>query len=829
MSFDFNQIILYIIFIIVLAILAVVAIALLQSRFLRGRITRALNMKLFLVTLPREVPKAEEQFKKQQKEMIAVAEQLLSDLAQIKPRGWWEKIYYGPPHVVFEIGIPYVGEEISFYVAVPQKYQQFLEKQINGFYPAASVSLVEDYNIFGPNSETAGGHLTLAKKYILPIRTYPTLEADPLGAITNALSKIEGDTEGGALQIIVRPAKRGWNQLGIKVAKSMAEGKGFGTALSKQSTISQAKEFFETPKKPSEKSEPPKTISPVDEETIKTLKEKASKSGFEVNVRILTSTQSKERSEQLISHIKGSFDQFGSPTLNSFKFHDAKRKRLKRLVYNFSFRIFDEKEKIILNSEEIASIFHFPLPTLETPRIKWLKAKPAAPPANLPEEGLILGRNLYRGEERVIRVKTDDRRRHLYIIGQTGTGKSTLLLSMIKQDIEDGEGVAFLDPHGDSVEKILSFIPKERAEDVIYFNPPDLERPFGLNVLEFDPKYPEQKSFAVNEMINIFDKLYDLKLTGGPIFEQYARNAMLLIMEDPDSGSTLLEVPRVLADSNFRRYKLDRCKDITVKHFWEKEAEKAGGESALANVVPYVTSKMNMFLSNDIMRPIVCQQKSTIDFRKIMDEKKIFLANLTKGKLGGPNSALLGLIITGKFLMAALSRIDIPEEERIDFHLYLDEFQNFTTESIGTILAEARKYKLCLTIAHQFIGQLEEKIKNSVFGNVGSMISFRIGAEDAEFVVKQYEPVFSQNDLINIDNFNAYLKLLIDGQTTRPFNILIYPPQKGDPKVAEMAKELSRLKYGRERAMVEKEIAGRFEIKKEGIGEETFLPEEPAR
>ncbi len=802
MNFDLNQIILPAIFILALAIVCMLAYILLQSRFMRGRIVRALNMKLFLVTVPRETPKVGEQSQKKEKEMIAVAEQFLSNSAQLKLVDWWQKIYYGSPHIVFEIGVPYVGEEIYFYVAAPKKYQEFIEKQIHGFYPTASVQSIEDYNIFGPGVEVAGGYLSLTKKYILPLRTYQTLEADPLGTITNALSKIEGDTEGGALQIILRPAKRDWNQLGIKVAKSMAQGKSFGTALSGTSLIKEVQETFEAPKKPGERSELPRTLSPIDEEIIKALKEKASKPGFEVNIRVLTSTQSKERSEQLRSHIEGSFDQLNSPTLNSLKFHEAKKKRLKRMIYNFSFRLFDEQEKIILNSEEVASIFHFPLPTLETPRIKWLKTKPSSPPANLPQDGLILGRNLYRGEERLVRVKEDDRRRHFYIIGQTGTGKSVLLQNMIKQDIDEGRGVAVLDPHGDLVEKILTLIPQERIEDVIYLNPPDLERPLGLNMLEFDPDYPEQKGFAVNEMINIFDKLYDLKQTGGPIFEQYARNAMLLIMEDPESGSTLLEVPRVLADADFRRYKLDRCKDYTVKHFWEKEAEKAGGDSSLANVVPYVTSKMNMFLSNEIMRPIVCQQKSTLDFRKIMDEKKILLVNLTKGKLGGPNSALLGLIITGKFLMAALSRVDIPEEERTDFYLYLDEFQNFTTESISTILAEARKYKLCLVLAHQFIGQLEEKIKNAVFGNVGSMISFRIGAEDAEFVVKQFEPVFSQNDLINIDNFNAYLKLLIEGQTTRPFNIMTYPPQEGDSKIAQAAKEFSRLKYGRERAMV---------------------------
>ncbi len=826
---DFNQIILFIIFALIAATAALFGIIILQNKLSKGRIIRALNMKLFLVSLPKESPKTnEQQPQKSEKEMIAVAEQFLSNLAQIKPKSWWGKIYYGPPHIVFEIAVPHIGEEIYFYVAAPKGFETFIEKQIHGFYPSASVEPIEDYNIFSSKAETSGAFLSLSKKYILPFRTYQNLEADPSGSITNALSKIVGDTEGGVLQIVLRPAKQGWNQLAINTAKSMAEGKGFGAAIGSQSRISQTKEFFETSKKPGETSEKSKALSSIDEETIKALKEKASKPGFEANVRFLTSAETKERSEQLLSHIKGSFDQLSSPTLNSLKSNDVRKKRLKKLIYHFSFRLFNEKEKMILNSEEIASIFHFPLPTLETPRIKWLKAKPASAPANLPKEGLILGKNIYRGEERVIRIKENDRRRHLYIIGQTGTGKTTLLLNMIKQDIENGKGIAFLDPHGDSVEEILTYIPKERVEDVIYFNPPDMERPLGLNMLEFDTKYPEQKSFMVNEMISIFDKLYDLKTTGGPIFEQYARNAMLLVMDDPDSGSTLLEVPNVLADAEFRKYKLERCKDFTVKHFWEKEAEKAGGEAALANMVPYITSKMNMFLTNEIMKPIICQQKSSFDFRKIMDEKKILLVNLTKGKLGGPNSSLLGLIITGKILMAALSRVDIPEEKRADFYLYMDEFQNFTTESIATILAEARKYKLCLTIAHQFIGQLDEKIKNAVFGNVGSMACFRIGAEDAEFVVKQYEPVFSQRDLINIDNYNAYLKLLIDGQTTTPFNISTSPHKKGDPMISQAVKEFSRFKYGRERAIVEKEILERFKVV-EGESQEPFFPSEPAR
>jgi len=826
---DLNQIILPIIYILVVLVAILFVSAYFLGRGAKGRLIRALNMKLFLITLPREMPKTnEQQPQKSDKELIAVAEQFLSNLAELKPRSWWKSVYYGPPHITFEIAVPHTDEQIYFYAAVPRGFETFIEKQIHGFYPNASVEEIEDYNIFHPKSETSGGFLSLARKYILPFRTYQNLEADPLGSITNALSKIMGETVGGALQIVLRPAKKGWNKPGIKTAKTMAEGKTYEAALGAQSAVSQAREVFETPKKPGEAPlEKPKTLSPIDEETMKALKEKASKPGFEVNVRFLTSAENQERSEQLLSHIEGSFDQFNSPTLNSLKSSRTGKKRLKKLIYNFSFRLFDETEKVILNSEEVASIFHFPLPSLETPRVKWLKAKPAQPPANLPEEGLILGRNVYRGEERMVRIKQDDRSRHLYTIGQTGTGKSIFLQNMIKQDIENGEGVAFLDPHGDVVEKILEFVPKERAEDVIYFNPADIERPLALNMLEFDPKYPEQKTFVANEMINIFKKLWGaMPEAFGPMFEQYMRNALLLIMDDPESGSTLLEVPRVLVDEEFRHYKLSKTTNTVVKDFWLKEAEKAGGEAALANMAPYITSKANVFLANDIMRPIVCQQKSAFNFREVMDEKKILLVNLTKGKLGDVNSNLLGLIIVGKLLMASLSRVDVPEEKRTDFYLYMDEFQNFTTESISTILAEARKYKLCLTIAHQFIGQLEDKIKDSVFGNVGSMVCFRIGPEDAEFVVKQYEPVFSQQDLINIDNFNAYLKLLIGGQTTRPFNILTYPPEKGDPKAAEMAKEFSRLKYGREKAVVEKEILERSKVA-EGKAEESLPPSEP--
>ncbi len=464
-----------------------------------------------------------------------------------------------------------------------------------------------------------------------------------------------------------------------------------------------------------------------------------------------------------------------------------------------------------------------PLPSTKAPNINWLEARKAPAPANLPEEGLILGKNVYRDTEKMIRIKDKDRSRHLYIIGKSGTGKSYFQVNMAIQDIQNGSGVCVLDPHGDLIEDILKYIPKERLEDVILFDPSDTERPLGVNMLEFDT--PDQKTFVINEMIKIFDKLYDLKSTGGPMFEQYMRNTMQLIMEDEESGSTLLEIPKVLADENFRKYKLSKCKDYLVKDFWEKQAEKAGGEAALANMVPYITSKLTPFISNDIVRPIISQQKSSFNFRKAMDEKKILLINLSKGKIGELNSSLIGMVFVGKILMAALSRTDMPEEERNDFYLYIDEFQNFITDSISVILSEARKYKLNLVIAHQYITQLvekgDERIKDAVFGNVGTFISFRIGVKDAEVVAKQLAPVFSEYDLVNVPAFNAFVKLLIDNYNPPAFSMQTFEREEPAENYVKEIKDLSRLKYGRDRKVVENEIREKMNIsnKKNNIEE----------
>jgi len=810
----------YLIFVLALILMALVYVKFKIKNI--GQITRSLNMTVLQVSVSKKIKDQSQYGSEKQKEDISVMEQLFASLRNIREETM-KKIIYGPFYLSFEIATPIDSNEIFFYVSIPKKFQSIIEKHIHSFYQDAEIKRIDDYNIFVPDGGSAASYMTLQKRHIFPIKTYRKLETDPLSNVTSAFSKIPIG-EGAALQVIIKPTNSAWQRNGREAVKLMQKGKGFDGDAETSGFVKLLKEFIsiasgasggKTKEQQQQQNEKPVQLTPAQEEIIKAMEEKSTKAGFETNIRLVTSAPSKEKAQMLLKELENSFTQFNAPGLNSFKITESffdKTKFLNKTIYNFIFRNFEDKRKIILNTEELASIFHFPIATMETPQVKWLRAKQAPPPINVLSEGLILGRNIYRGEDAAIRIGREDRRRHMYIVGQTGTGKSAFMGELIKQDIKNGEGVCIIDPHGDLVEDVLGCVPKERAEDIILFDPSNTKKPIGLNLLEYDQNYPDQKTFVINEMIKIFDKLYDLKTTGGPMFEQYMRNAMLLIMEDPSSGSTLIEISKVLADADFRKYKLSKCKNYIVTHFWRKEAEKAGGEAALANMVPYITSKLNQFISNDTMRPIIGQQKSSINFRKIMDNKKILLVNLSKGRIGEMNAYLLGLVLVGKILISSLSRTDIPQEERKDFYLYIDEFQNFTTDSVSTILSEARKYRLCLNLAHQFLGQLPEEIQKSVFGNVGTIISFRVGPEDAEFLAKQFTPVFDEQDLINIENYNAYVKLMIKGTISDGFNMATYPPIKGDKKVAEAIKQLSILKYGKDREVVEREIMERSEM-----------------
>ena len=776
----------------------------------KSQLYRALSFVLYEITLPHEKPKQGEP-EKNFKELIAIMEQFYSGMSLPSARHVVIESYF-----CLEIGLPVQGKEVVFYAAVEKSRSQLFEKLTQGLFPHANIFLKkDDYNIFKPQGFSVGSFARLKKQEILPIRIYEKFESDPLQVIINTFTKLQNEGEGAALQLIVSPADERVIKKAKMVVSEVRKGKSLSKSLEGHGSVGKGvfREMGRLVSGYSEiKEEKPERQKPVDEELAKLLEIKASYQTFMVNIRLLASSESKEKAESILAELESGFLQFNEAQGNGLEFIRPKRGKLKDLLYKFSFRIPDKKTRVYLNNLELATIFHFPLgiSSAFAPQLKYLKTKEAPPPLNLPNSGLLLGSNIYRGEISRVYIREDDRRRHFYIIGQTGTGKSVLLKNMIVQDIEAGKGVCFIDPHGQDIQDILSRIPASRTEDVLYFNPAETSRPMGLNMLEYDPRYPEQKTFIVNELLGIFNKLFDMKVAGGPMFKQYFRNAAMLVMEDPESGNTLFEVARVLSDKTFREYKLSRCNNPIVKSFWLEVAEKAGGEQSLQNMVPYITSKFDNFLANDIMRPIISQEKSAFNFRDVMDEGKILLVNLSKGRLGDLNSNLIGLIIVGKLLMASLSRADILEERRTDFYLYIDEFQNVTTESIATMLSEARKYKLNLTIVHQFIGQLDENIKKAVFGNVGSMASFRVGPEDAEFLEKQYEPVFNSYDLINIDNYNACLKLLIDGQTSRPFSIRTSPFVTGNPVFAEEIAKLSSFKYGRPKEEVEEEIKKRY-------------------
>ncbi len=814
----------------IIILIAALSAAMLIAR----RIVKAIWQKtayhshmVYLVRLPKDKPGDEkkESTIQELKEDIGKGETIFAAIGGLRAqrgiRAWWRG---RDDHYSFEIVAS--KKKIAWYIVAPRAAARYLEQQVHAYYPDAVIEEVRDYNIFHPQTTVKAGYLTTRRHYLFPIKSYEKQEADPMNSIINVLSKLD-ENEALAIQFTVRSAYASWHSAGQGVGRLMLQGKTVREAVrvcSRNPVMAAISDLWAAAKPPNPREkqlqqyQQTPRLTQMEEEMLKGIEEKNSKAGLDVNLRIIVSAANAGNAQIYLENLASAFSQYNLYEYGNSFINKIRIGNQKRLLQDFIYRRFNEKISFLLNTEELASLYHFPLKETEIPNILWLTAKHGAVPSNIPEEGIVLGRNIYRGREQLIRIKRPDRRRHTYVIGKSGTGKSFLLSSMAIQDIINGEGVCVIDPHGDLIQDIIARIPPQRAEDVILFSPADIERPLALNLMEFDARYPEQKTFVINEMIRIFDKLYDLKSTGGPIFEQYMRNAMLLIMSDPASGSTLMEIPKVLADPAFRKMKLERCSDPTVVDFWKKEAEKAGGDAALANVVPYVTSKLTQFISNDTMRPIIAQQKSSFNFRDIMDRKKILLVDLQKGLVGEMNAFLLGMILVGKILMSALSRTDMPSEERCDFYLYIDEFQNFTTDSICSILSEARKYNLNLILAHQYIGQLvkgqDSSIKDAIFGNVGTIMSFKIGSEDAQALEKEFSPVFNQYDLINIEKYTAYVKLLIDNTASRPFSMGTIAPLPGImlPGLPQKIKTLSRLKFGQDRQIVEAEIRRRAAI-----------------
>jgi hypothetical protein len=739
----------------------------------RGREEASIDSVLLQVAVPRN-----------NELKIDVMEQLFSSLYSIKKGGWRQKFSIQPA-ISFEIVAKM--EDIRFYVWAPKGLKDSVEKQINGAYPDAEITEVDEYNIFTEDGHVAYKSFQLAKSNFYPIKTFKDLATDPMLGITSALAKM-GPGEAAAIQVLISPAEAFWQKEGSK--------------------------FIAETKK--QESDPEKAKFATSAKTLEAVEAKIAKPGFETSIRVIAVSANEDSAKNHVTNIASSLAQFAGD-LNNLKSRKVYRKGafMEDFLYRYQpmFNILGN-HKFVLNSEELATIFHFPNKQITTPHIYWLTSRVAPAPAQIPTEGLFWGTSTYRGIKRRVSVGNEDRMRHIYIIGKTGTGKSELLKDMILQDVREGKGLCFMDPHGDALQDVLKLIPPERAEDVIYFNPSDTERPMGLNLLEANTE--DQKHFAATAVINMMYKLFDPYKTGivGPRFEHAVRNAMLTAMSD--EGSTFVEVMRILTDARFVQDLLPKVTDPIVRRYWTDQIAQTS-DFHKSEVLDYITSKFGRFVTNKTIRNIIGQSVSSFNFRKIMDEGKILLINLAKGELGEENSNFLGLILVPRILMAAMSRADTPIENRRDFYLYVDEFQNFATPDFAVILSEARKYRLGLCVANQFIGQVEEEVKNAVFGNVGTIISFRVGVTDANYLQHEFTPTFSEDDLLNVERFHAYVKTIVNNEPVPPFSLdltkdLAKIKAMENPRVAEIIKEMSRLKYGRDVKLIEAEIARRAKL-----------------
>ncbi len=770
-------------------------------------LARSLGIVLYQVKLP-EFQKEEGAGEKPLKELLSAMEQFYHGMLALPQKG-----KDAPPYFTFELANPVGSESVHAYVAIPRTAVDLFEKQLSAVFPKARIEQrPDDYNVFTETGFTVGSVARFARRPIFALKSYEEFENDPISSVLTALGRLDREGEGAMLQFVILPKDKG---LSYRFRKALEEiGKGVPIHAATNIKMSMAgrllwavKDVFFPPKKRD-------TMKMrLDSDTrVKAIERKVASPLVHVDVRAVASAPTAERAAAILTSMESAFRQFGDTAGNELVFENVRKGDLMHFAEQVAYRMLDEKRMLPISTGELTAFAHLPpRATTSSPEFAQTKAGVAPAPPDIPDEGVLLGVNNFRGASRKIYLPNEDRLRHLYVIGQTGTGKSTLLKNVIIQDIKSGAGVCMIDPHGSDVLEVLSAIPPERYDDVIYFDPGNISRPMGLNMLEYDARFPEQKSLVVDELFGIFKKLFGaIPESMGPAFEQYFRNASLLVMDDPASGSTLLDIGRIFSDPAFRNLKLSRCKNPIVVAFWRGIAMQASGEQGLENYGPYVTSKFDIFTANDFMRPIIAQQESSFDFRQIMDDRKILLVNLAKGRIGELNANLLGLIIVGKFLIAALSRVDSIGKTLPTYYLHIDEFQNFTTNSIATILSEARKYKLSLTVAHQFTAQLTEEIRDAVFGNVGSLCAFRVGAEDGELLEKQFAPVFTARDLMNVDNRNAYVRLLLSGRPEKPFSIETVPFVPGPHDAIDKLRELSYLKYGRNLAEIEAEVNARY-------------------
>lgn len=743
-------------------------------------------------------------------ENISKAQIMYDIIASTLQKGFKSR-FYGQRHIAFEI----VGSKgfVSFYAAVPVVLVDVVRQAIVSAYPTARLEEVPEHNIFSPVgkiSGTMGGELTLKEPFAYPIATYQDLKRDAIQSVLNALSTLDKD-DGAGIQILLRPAASSWRKHAQSIASKKRKGKDSKKGM--ELIFSGLKQLFSAALKPPEDKSAKgdsNQLSSLDQAILDSIDDKTRHAGYEVLIRVVASSNISQRAQAILSNVVATFALYDAPGKNGFKYTPAKD--IERFVTAYILRFFpQESNQSILNTVELSTMFHFPdQKNIPTSQLERQASKQVDGPRNMPDDGLLLGYNIFRGAKKAIRLALEDRRRHMYVVGQTGVGKSVFLENMALQDMLNGDGFAFIDPHGDTAERLLSMVPRERTEDVIYFCPAETDYPLGLNLFEADSN--DQKDFLIQEAINMLYKLYDPQRQGiiGPRYEHLFRNAALTVMADP-AGGTFIDIPKLFRDPEFVRQKLKYVTDPTVLEFWQKEMPQSQRSNEFGEVVSWFVSKFGAFLSNSMMRNIIGQTKSAFDLRDVMDNKKILLVNLSKGRTGELNSRLLGMIFVMKFQAAAMSRSNIPESERTDFCLYVDEFQNFSTDSFATIMSEARKYRLNLIVANQFTTQLSEEIRDAVFGNMGTIIAFRVGQNDVEALSRYFKPIFEPDDLLRIPNYNAIVRTLINGVPTQPFSMAALP-SLGTPNenLSQALMQLSAAKFGRPRAVVDQEITERM-------------------
>jgi len=752
-------------------------------------------------------------------EVLSQAQVMYNIIASTATKGFKSKIY-GQRHLSFEI----VAREglVYYYAVVPTVLTDVVKQAVAAAYPSARLEEVAEHTVFsrvGKLSGTIGGEFTLKKRFSYPIATYMESKRDASRALLNAISAA-GREDGVGLQVLIRPANEGWTKSSISLADKIIKEKGIkrGGLSGSFAVKDVATALWKPPETDSKKEADEKhQLNSVEQSVVDAVQEKTRYPGYEVLIRVVVSSNTAAQSQALLKNIVAAFALFDSPSFNGFKFNLSRN--LEELTSAYILRFFPQQiTQNILNTVELATLFHLPdQNSIPTAQVQRQMNKQVDGPTQIMEEGLLLGYNEFRGVRKPIRLSAKDRRRHLHIIGQTGVGKSVLQENLAYQDMMDGRGFAFVDPHGDSVEALLSKVPKERVEDVVYFNPSDMDNPIGLNMFEFDT--PDQKDFLVQEAISMLYGLYDPGHTGivGPRLEHIFRNCALLLMSDPNGG-TFIDIPKLLIDEEFMKSKLKYVTDQQVLDFWTKEFPASQKSSEAGEVISWVVSKFGPFISNDAMRNIIGQQKSGFNFSDIMNNNKILLVNLSKGKMGDLNSKLLGIIFVMKFQAAAMARANMPEEDRKDFTMYVDEFQNFATDSFETILSEARKYRLSLVLGNQFMTQLKEDLREAIIGNVGTTITGRIGITDAEIMVKRYTPVFDAEDLTKLPNHESVVVAQIEGVPSAPFSMSWIPPMgQANQQLSDALKRLSAAKYGHPRGQVEQEIFKRLSVKKEAV------------